>query len=177
MHVFFEHAVWDAAIVTGLIVACGTATAHILRKRHLRWTWALPGVPVGFLLLSGNPLIALPLWGASLYACALGLRWHREDLEHGADHAEIAHARLGIVGMIRRRQSEVRIKRDGWISNGQLVVGRDERGLPASIPVGYGSGSHTLVVGATGSGKTISEAGIACRLIDGLHRAVVIDPK
>ncbi len=177
MPAFFEHTLWDAAIVTGLIVVCGDATAHILRKRHLRWTWALPGVPIGFLLLSGNPLIALPLWGASLYACALGLRWHREDLEHGADHAEIANARLGIVGMIRRRQSEVRIKRDGWISDGQLVVGRDERGLPASIPVGYGSGSHTLVVGATGSGKTISEAWIACRLIDGLHGAIVIDPK
>jgi len=127
--------------------------------------------------LSGNLLIALPVWGASLYACALGARLHREDLEHGADHAEIARARLGIVGLIRRRQSEVRIKRDGWISDGRLVVGRDERGLPASIPVGYDSGSHTLVVGATGSGKTISEAWIACRLIDGLHGAIVIDPK
>jgi hypothetical protein len=137
----------------------------------------LPGFPIGFLLLSGNPLIALPVWGASLYACALGARWHREDLDHGADHAEIARARPGIVGLIRRRQAEVAIKDRGWISDGQLIVGRDERGLTASIPVGYDSGSHTLVVGATGSGKTVSEAWIVCRLIDGLHGAIVIDPK
>jgi hypothetical protein len=101
MPVFFEHALRDLAIVTGLIVACGYATAHILRKRHLRWTWALPGLPIGFLLVSGNPLIALPLWGASLYACALRARWHREDLEHGAHRAEISRARVGIVGLVR----------------------------------------------------------------------------
>ncbi len=177
MPVLFEHALRDLAIGAGVTVAGGFTAAYLLRARHLRWTWASLGFPVGFLLLSGRPLIALPIWGATLYACALGARWHREDLEHGADRAQHAHARLGIVAMIRRRQSEVRIKRDGWISDGQLVVGRDEQGMPVSIPVGYGSGSHTLVVGATGSGKTVSEAWIACRLIDGVHGAIVIDPK
>jgi conjugal transfer pilus assembly protein TraD len=49
--------------------------------------------------------------------------------------------------------------------------------MPVSIPIGYGSGSHTLVLGATGSGKTVSEAWIACRLIERVHGAIVIDPK
>ena len=47
--------------------------------------------------------------------------------------------------------------------------GVDARGVP--------SGSHTLVVGATGSGKTVSQAWIAVRLIEEGHGAVVIDPK
>ena len=38
-------------------------------------------------------------------------------------------------------------------------------------------GSHTLVLGATGSGKTVSEAWIAARMVDAGYGAIVIDPK
>jgi hypothetical protein len=58
-----------------------------------------------------------------------------------------------------------------------LIVGRDEPGYPVSIPVGERAGSHALVLGATGSGKTVSEAWIAGRLIAHGHGAIVIDPK
>ena len=58
-----------------------------------------------------------------------------------------------------------------------LAVGRDPRGRAVRIPVGYTSGRHTLVVGATGSGKTVTQAWIAARLIEAGHGAVVIDPK
>lgn len=58
-----------------------------------------------------------------------------------------------------------------------MVVGRDARGCPVSIPVGEQAGSHTLVLGATGSGKTVSEAWIAGRLVAQGHGAIVIDPK
>jgi hypothetical protein len=49
--------------------------------------------------------------------------------------------------------------------------------MPFSIPVGGESGSHTLVVGATGAGKTVTQAWIAARLIENGHGAVVVDPK
>jgi conjugal transfer pilus assembly protein TraD len=49
--------------------------------------------------------------------------------------------------------------------------------LPVSIPVGGESGSDTLVLGATGSGKTVTETWIATRLVEHGHGAVVIDPK
>jgi conjugal transfer pilus assembly protein TraD len=181
---FFEHALRDLAIVALLVVFAGHATARSLRSRHLRWTWALAGLPIGFPFILAEGLIALPVgviaftvWAVSLYACALGRRRHRQDLENGADHAEIARARLGIVGMLRRRQAEVAIKDHGWIRPDGLIVGRDLQGMPVPIPIGFTSGSHTLVVGATGSGKTVSETWIACRLIDRFHGAVVIDPK
>ena len=172
-----EHALEVLVIGVGVVVVGGYAMAYVLLKQSLRWTWASLGFPLGLLLLRGSPLIALPLWGGCLLACVLGAHWHHEDLEHGADFAEAARARLGIFGLLRRHLRQRAVSREGWVSGGVLVVGEDEQGMPVSIPVGYESGSHTLVVGATGSGKTVSEAWIACRLIDAGHGAIVIDPK
>jgi type IV secretory pathway TraG/TraD family ATPase VirD4 len=172
-----EDALKGLAIGSVIVVAGGWALARMLRGRGLRWTWASLGLPAGFLLHSASPLIVLVVWGVCLLACALGSHWHHLDLTYGADHAEAAHNRLGIIGAVRRWNRAQAIKRDGWIQDGRLIVGRDIQGMPVSIPVGYTSGSHTLVLGATGSGKTVSEAWITGRLIEAGHGAVVIDPK
>jgi hypothetical protein len=177
MPAFFEHAIRDLAIAAGVMVGGGWATAFLLRRESLRWTWALLGFPLGLLAFQTGPLNGLPVWGASLLACWLGASWHREDLGHGADLAEAARSRVGVLNMIRRWQSQETIRRDGWITDGRMIVGRDPQGLPVTIPVGDRSGCHTLVVGATGSGKTVSEAWIAGRLIERVHGAIVIDPK
>jgi hypothetical protein len=78
-----------------------------------------------------------------------------------------------LVRLLRNRETI----RGGWVHGRSLIVGRDERGCPVAIPIGETAGSHTLVLGATGSGKTVSEAFIAGRLIAHGHGAVVIDPK
>ena len=151
----------------------------MLWRRNLRWTWALAAVPVGWMLfvLLHATLLAAGVWLGCLDAAALGARWHREDLHHGADIAEAARNRIGLRGLIRSHLHHHKIKRNGWLSDGRLTVGVDVRGLRVQIPVGYESGSYTLVVGATGSGKTVSEAWVACRLIGAGHAAIVIDPK
>src|SRR4051794_30459969 len=48
---------------------------------------------------------------------------------------------------------------------------------PSASPSAATSGRHTLVVGATGSRKTVTQAWIAGRLIRAGHGAVVMDPK
>jgi hypothetical protein len=53
---------------------------------------------------------------------------------------------------------------------------RAERVSPQSVPVSA-SGTHTLVVGATGSGKTVTQTWIAGRAIAHGMAAVVVDPK
>jgi type IV secretory pathway TraG/TraD family ATPase VirD4 len=59
----------------------------------------------------------------------------------------------------------------------RVVVGRAD-GEPVSIPFGTLSGGrHTLVVGATGSGKTVTETWIATCAIEAGMSAVVVDPK
>jgi conjugal transfer pilus assembly protein TraD len=167
----------DAIVVLLVIFVGGYSVARTLRIRGLLWTCAAPGLAVGFVLWQLTWPVGLAVIGASLYACAVGRRWHRIDLANGGDHARIATARLGVGGVLARRQHQQEIERDGWISNGRLVVGRDINGMPVSIPVGYESGCHTLAVGATGSGKTVSEAWIATRLIDAGYGSITLDPK
>ncbi len=176
---YFEHALRDLAVLVIAGLFGGHMLARMLWRRNLRWTWALAAIPVGWLLfvLFHATLLAAGVWLGCLDAAALGARWHREDLHHGADIAEAVRNRVGLRGLIRSRLHQHKIKRNGWLSAGRLTVGVDVRGLPVTIPVGRESGSHTLVVGATGSGKTVSEAWVACRLIDAGHAAIVIDPK
>jgi conjugal transfer pilus assembly protein TraD len=172
-----DHFLRDLAIFAGLTFIGGRVLAIGLRRYALRWTWALLGFPLMPMLVRFSPLIAGGVGGASLVGCFVGAHWHASDLAQGRDLAEIARTRLGITGIlvcfIRNRQ----VVRRGWIHGRSLIVGRDERGYPVSIPVGETAGSHALVLGATGSGKTVSEAWIAGRLIAHGHGAIVIDPK
>jgi hypothetical protein len=172
-----EHGLKLLMVLTAIVVGGGVSVATLLRRRGLTWTWALAGLLVAFLLFPNERLAGCVLGAASLLACVLGASWHRGDLGHGADLAEAARARMGMISLLRRHLHWRRTERDGWVRDGRLTVGRDEQGLPITIPVGYESGSHTLVLGATGSGKTVSEAWIACRLIDQGHGAIVVDPK
>jgi conjugal transfer pilus assembly protein TraD len=162
----------------GLLLALPGAylLAALLRARGLRSSWALLGLPIAYLAFGYRPL-AFALYGACLLAASLGASWHWQDLDHGADYAEAARERLRIRDVLTRSLRRRAIRRGGWIRDGRLVLGEDRRGMPVSMPVGYQSGKHSLVLGATGSGKTVSEAWIACRQIEAGHGAVVIDPK
>ncbi len=189
------------AVMLGVAVLAGGSwlLAWWLRDAGLRWTWALAGLPLSLLVLSRVSGVLGPLgFFASALAGARGAKWHRRDLQAGADLAEVAQARVGIGDVLRdaldRRWPNLGIgigeggrgrvdpsrARGAW-----LEVGRDRRGRAACIPTGSRpgsgsgphSGSHTLIVGATGSGKTVSDAWIACRLIEAGHGAVAIDPK
>ncbi len=62
--------------------------------------------------------------------------------------------------------------------NGELLIGFDESRRSVSIPFGAdGGGKHTLVLGATGSGKTVTQTWITTRSIERGMAAVVLDPK
>ena len=59
--------------------------------------------------------------------------------------------------------------RVGWrpaVAGASLVLGVDARRRAVAIPLGGRSGSHTLIVGATGSGKTVTETLIVVRAIE-----------
>jgi conjugal transfer pilus assembly protein TraD len=154
----------------------GWLLASLVRRRGLHWTWTALPLPLLYALLATSAL-GLVLIGVCALACLLGLSWHRADLDHGADFAAAANARLRVLDLLSRHLHRRTLRRGGWIKDGRLVVGVDRLGLPVTVPVGYASGSHTLVVGATGAGKTVSEAWVAARLIESGHGAVVIDPK
>jgi DNA helicase HerA-like ATPase len=157
-----------------LSVCCGWLLAWLLRRRALSWGWPLLVLPCAYAALG---LRALPVYGALALASALGHSWHHSDLDRGADYAEAARNRLRVREVLARALAGRRIARRGWVSQGTLLVGVDARGRPVEIPVGSRSGKHTLVLGATGSGKTVSAAWLCARLIESGHGAVVLDPK
>ncbi len=170
-----EHFLEQLALGTFVVIGGGVALAIALRYRGLYWTWALLGFPASLLALGIDGLLGLGGFATSGLASLLGMSWHHTDVMRGADHAEAAHARLRIRHWLQRTGEQRR--GEPWVQGEWLVLGRDERGLSVSIPVGYHSGKHTLVLGATGAGKTVSQTWVCTRLIEAGHGAVVIDPK
>src|SRR5215210_1295251 len=159
-----------AALVTVSAVA-------FLRWLGLHWTWTMPGVLLGPLLWSFDQEAAGFAAATAVFATATGARWHQDDLRHGGDRAQDARDRRSPLDAARARVERRGLRGGRWIDGKGLAVGHDERARSVRIPVGHTSGRHALVVGATGSGKTVTQAWIAGRLIRAGHGAVVIDPK
>lgn len=169
-------------IVLGL--ALGAVAARLLRAKHLHWSWA--ALATGTVGLLHSPLGTLmpTLLCAALSATRRSRRWQREDVDAGADLATLAARRrtpadllwsAGNAIALRRRCAQ---KSHRWFRGDELILGRDERGGLVSIPFGgRGGGTHTLLVGATGSGKTVTQTWMAVRAIERGMAAVVLDPK
>jgi hypothetical protein len=171
------HMLTAVAIFVGGAAFATLSTVMFLRWLGLHWTWALPGVLLGPLLWPFDQGAAGFAAATALFAAATGARWHADDLRHGADRAQDARDRRTLLDAGRHRLQRRAVRGGRWIDRRGLAVGKDQRGRTLRIPVGTTSGRHALVVGATGSGKPVTQAFIAGRLIRAGHGAVVIDPK
>lgn len=166
-------------MVVGILL--GSCAVQLMRHRHLRWTWALTAFVI-LLPLQG----ALAGWGATLLCAALwstirSRKLHLGDVRTGLDMAGIAAARRGpldVLGKLRAvRLRAVRRPAVG-VGNDRLPLGCTDEGEPVSIPFGgIAGGRHTLVVGATGSGKTVTQSRILVQAIERNQGIVAIDPK
>jgi len=182
-----EHAAqWliGTTIHLALGLALGMVVARGMRSRHLHWSWAAIPVVGMFLLHPAFTGGVSTLAVACLCAAKRGRRWHREDIDAGGDLAVIAGARskpLDLLGALIRRAALRRratLGGDGWFRGDELAIGSDEDSRIVSVPFGGArGGAHTLVVGATGSGKTVTQTWIAVRAIEHGMGAVVVDPK
>jgi hypothetical protein len=178
------HWLVGTAVHCVLGVALGMLGARLMRGSHLRWTWA---AGVLALVVLAKPALGddtLTLGVAALCATVRGRRWDREDMEAGGDLAALAAGRSGPLELmlrpVRAAAPLVRefARAETWLHRPELIVGRDERGRAVSIPFADGAeGRHCLVVGATGSGKTVTQSWIGVRAIDHGMGAIVIDPK
>ena len=171
------HLLTSLAIAIGVAAVATVSIVMFLRWLGLHWSWALPGVLLGPALWSFDQKAAGFAAATALFATATGARWHREDLTMGGEHAQRSRDRRTMFDVTRTRVERRGVRGGRWLDRRGLAVGRDERGRTVRIPVGHRSGRHALVVGATGSGKTVTQAWIAGRLIRAGQGAVVIDPK
>lgn len=177
LHRLVSEVLWLAIVCYG----GGTVLAWWLREQGLHWSWVWLLAGAGLVLWYVTPVVAIAVLLVSVRAGREGARRQREDLFRGADFAQTALERPGplqtLGRAIERRRQRSRVAARAWVSAGRLMVGLDSRGLAVSIPAGGRSGSHTLILGATGSGKTVTAAWIGTCQIEAGCGAVVIDPK
>jgi type IV secretory pathway TraG/TraD family ATPase VirD4 len=176
-----------AALAALLGMALGVICARAMRRARLHWSWAVVALTIVIATDPVSTVAGCSLSVTALTAAACGRRWHREDVAAGLDLARLAGSLRGPLDVPRALLEVARAKvralaaRAWWARQareGELALGLDERGRPATIPFGgRGGGTHVLITGATGSGKTVTQATIAARAIARGMGAVVIDPK
>ncbi len=164
------------AALLGLIVA------RTLRSNHLHWSWAAVGLAPVVLVLHLLGESTLVVVAVALYATHRGRRWHQVDVDAGVDLAELAADRRTPLdaarSLARRLDAHAADIGAGGRDGEGLVLGQDDRSRTVMIPAGGAEGGrHTLVVGATGSGKTVTQTWLATRAIEAGMGAVVVDPK
>jgi type IV secretory pathway TraG/TraD family ATPase VirD4 len=177
------HWVVDVAADLLLGLALALLAARLMRAKGIHWGWAAVACPAIFLLRTALHDAAVVLLIAALAATRRGRRWHREDLDAGADLAQTAASRINptdALGLAWRRHLARR-----WLGppsrrsrEGEMVLGVDASGRTVSVPFGGArGGTHTLLVGATGSGKTVTQTSMTVRAIERGMGAIVLDPK
>lgn len=174
---------WLASTTLHILVglAAGMLAACLIRYWRLHWTWAVAAL-VPFVLVRAAPSgWTLTLDTAALYAAVRGGHWHRQDLIAGGDLAETASERRGPLGEMRRLANVVRERLRPAVPamrQDRMCIGHTKGHQPVSIPFGATDGGrHTLVVGATGSGKTVTETWLAACAVDAGLGLIVLDPK
>jgi hypothetical protein len=178
------HWLMNTTIHVALGLSIGMIAARLMRSRHLHWSWAAAGLALALLARPALGSSSSTLSVAALSATMWGRRWHREDIDAGTDLAAIAAGRRGPLDVLRSFACRAAFARSqtasarGWFRGDELILGRDESSRTLSIPFGgLTGGTHTLVVGATGSGKTVTQTWMAVRAIEHGLGAIVVDPK
>ncbi|HEX3241349.1 MAG TPA: type IV secretion system DNA-binding domain-containing protein [Solirubrobacterales bacterium] len=179
---------WELVIPLGVGATIGAAAIVILRAAGLRFTWALCGAPVAYLAWVVNWQIGLACTTATVVASGAGLHWHQEDLKRGGEEAGRARAAKGPLHAARTWAAQRRLAEQGRVKpaerrrlggerEARIALGLERRGGVRHVPLGLGRGVHALVLGATGAGKTVTQAAILqAHVLAGLG-AIVIDPK
>jgi TraM recognition site of TraD and TraG/Helicase HerA, central domain len=170
-------------VALSLGVALALAAALLLPRLRLHYSWAGALLPVSLLghTVLGVPRAALQVGAAG--ALLLGRRRHRAELDAGRDLREQAAARTSplrasraVIARLAPRRSQASPVRP--LDGDELILGRDRSNRSVSIPLGGAAGgAHTLVLGATGSGKTVTQCWICAGAIQRGMGAVIVDPK
>jgi hypothetical protein len=172
------------ALAATIGLALAAIAVRAMHSRGIHWSWGLVALAFVVLVHAALGRSAPVLTIATLTATLRARRRHRERLELGADLAKMASRLLTPAALLERslnaitRRRRERDKAGGWFRDERLVLGTNRLGALVSVPFGGSrGGSHTLLVGATGSGKTVTETWMTARAIEHGMGAVVIDPK
>ncbi len=165
-------------------ILLGWVVARLMRSHQLSWTWAAVALPVWLIARPLFGSLGLTLGVAALAAASRGRRWRREDIQAGGDLAQIVRSFQGPLDAVRAMWAKGALRRmlsrgASWFLGDEVLIGQDvQDGGLVRIPLGGSrGGTHTLVLGAAGSGKTVTMTGIAVHAVEHGMGAVLIDPK
>ncbi len=154
----------------------------------MNWTWGIlalpPTIAMGAIVAVGGAgdvvglVVGVFLTAMLVANLGAGFRGELEDRRAGGDREIAARERRGMLDPLRRLHRE-RGRRGRRQLHGRIPIGRDRRGRLAFVSRGTTmSGSHVLIPGATGAGKTTS---LAALLVDYVARsgfgAVILEAK
>jgi type IV secretory pathway TraG/TraD family ATPase VirD4 len=168
-----ETGAWFAlgGVVVGLVLMV------VIRRCGWSWTCGLP-------LVVAAPFASLLGWRAGLGydACAIaavgGGAWrHVVDLRAGGDLAQRARDRIGPMTPIRRWCGWRKLRNGEWVTSQGVVIGFTRKGELVRVPVASWRAVMSLLLGATGSGKTILQVLLALAAIKRGFGVIYIDPK
>lgn len=168
----------EAMLPLALGLALGLLALCSLRVARLRWSWALLAAPLIWPVWLVSWKVGLALGLAAALCAGAGAYWHLEDIRRGGDAARASRDAVGPLAFARARLAERRDGAgEGRVRGGGLALGRSRRGGLCRVPFGLNQGVHGLVLGATGSGKTVTQAAIADAYLRAGMGAIVLDPK
>lgn len=167
-------------VALGLLLG-GLAT-WAMRRLEIRWTWAAAALGADVLI---GPLSGGTDWtlAAAALLATVGVRAAEErSLPLGgkiAGQTARRHGPLDVLGLlVRTAVRRQRLRLGFWFEGQSLLVGYDAEQRPVYLPVqGPTRGTNTLVLGAAGSGKTVSMTWIAVRAIEAGMPGIFLDPK
>ncbi|HUH80664.1 MAG TPA: helicase HerA-like domain-containing protein [Solirubrobacteraceae bacterium] len=164
-----------------LVLVVGLLGSRLLRRHRLHWSWAACAALLAGLAHGSLGRAALPVTLGSLLAAVRLRGWQRRDRDEGIDPVGgVLDGRTPrtFVAWLAFRAGHLLAHHARARRTGTLLLGHDERWRRVLVPLDGRTGAcHTLVVGATGSGKTVTQSRIAVAAIDAGMGAVVVDPK
>jgi hypothetical protein len=162
-------------VIGGAVV--GGAVALLVRWLGGSWTF-------GLLALAAVPSVTLLSWRAQVcsdaYAVAVvgvGAWRHVGDLRAGGDLAQRARDRGSPLTPVRRLLGWRTLRNGGWVTSEGVALGFTAKGELVRIPVAGSRAVMSLLLGATGSGKTILQVLLALAAIKRGMGVIYIDPK
>jgi type IV secretory pathway TraG/TraD family ATPase VirD4 len=167
---------WALTIPLLIGLGAGAALSWALKRHHLRWTWALFGAPLAYLLFRLDKSVGGAVGVATVVAAGFGIHAHQEAIQHGG---EDARKMRDTVGPLRWAWTKLRSRHaiDERVKGETLAIGRNPRGEVCRVPFGVSRGVHALVAGATGSGKTVDLTAISCAHVGAGQGVIVANPK
>lgn len=167
---------FDYAVLALGAMVLAIALCLAIRGSGLRWSWALVPLPLAAGLVPLIPRAGLA--GLTLFATAgwLGYVRERQDIERGGTEAQIARERSGPLTRLKAYLHARRWRRER-VRGGRLALGSGGDGAVVTVPFGATQGTRAFIVGAPGSGKTVSLATHADAYAAQGLPVISVDPK